>query len=392
MIVRYVFLIVGVIGLLSGSSVGQVNLPEGFEIVEFAVNDKKTDAPAINNCGEIVYVKDRFEDSRVYLYDNGKITRVTDDDGGRLVFGTDINDDGTIVWMRGFFNQHDTFRIVMLRNGERITIGKGDTPSINSSGRMSWDRFRRLSCNVERDIIYFDGKRTVRITRDRFNNQSSRINDHDWIAWGRSDSCVSPWVGEIPLYRDGREIVLPSGARQSQVPTINNSGKVAWLAGNGIEVWEKGVTRLLTDWGGNPYLNNLGDIYFYRWHDEQDSTDAWLYRVSDGEPTWHRLTEDALLDSPGDINDWTEATWRFIDDPRNNPNWPGGVRLLRRIRTGDAEFDGDIDLIDYRAFAECMTGPGRVDGLCDCRFLDVDHDGDVDLGDFARFQNGFGGG
>ncbi len=376
---------------VGGSALGQVNLPQGFEIVEFAVNDKKTNRPAINNCGEIVYVKDRFENSRVYLYDNGKITRLTEFNNGLGVVDPDINDDGTVVWVQGPRRSPEKAEIVMLRDGKRKVVGKkGEVPSINSSGHMSWDRFRGFSCNVETDVIYFDGKRKVRITRDRFDNQSSRINDDDWIAWTRYDFCVAPWAGEIHLYRNGREIVLPSGARQSQVPTINNSGKVAWLAGNGIEVWEKGVTRLLTDWGGNPYLNNLGDIYFYRWHDEQDSTDAWLYRVSDGEPSWHRLTEDPLLDSPGDINDWTEATWRFIEDPYN-PNWPGGVRHLRRIRTGDAEFDGDLDLIDYRAFVECMTGPGRVDRLCDCRFLDIDHDGDVDLADFSWFQNRFTG-
>ena len=64
---------------------------------------------------------------------------------------------------------------------------------------------------------------------------------------------------------------------------------------------------------------------------------------------------------------------------------------MRRVRTGDSEVDEDVDLSDYATFAVCMTGPGRVDRLCDCRFLDIDHDGDVDLGDFALFQNAFSG-
>ena len=65
---------------------------------------------------------------------------------------------------------------------------------------------------------------------------------------------------------------------------------------------------------------------------------------------------------------------------------------MRRIRTGDAQFDDRIDLIDQSIFADCLTGPlDRIDRLCDCRFLDVDHDGDVDLRDWATMQNGYTG-
>jgi len=382
-------MIVGVALVLAASAAGQVNLPEGFEIVEFAVSDKRTDHPAINNCGEIVYVKDKHENSRVFLYDNGKITRLTDYDKGRLVLGADINDDGTIVWGRGVFDQLKTFRVVMLRNGEQTVVGKGFIPSINSFGHVAWDRFRKYTCHPEMDIMFFDGQSVRWITHDRFSNQSPQINDDDWITWTRYDFCVSPWVGWIRLYRDGSTITLPSTDPQAQVPSINNLGQVAWFVG-GVEVWEDGVTTLLTDWGGNPELNNLGDILFYRWHDELRSDDAWLYRVSGGETTFHRLTAESRHHTVGDINDHGEAAWRWFEDPLHG-KWGGGVRFLRRIRTGDSEFDGDVDLIDYTTFAECMTGPGRVDRLCDCRFLDIDHDGDVDLGDFALFQNGFTG-
>jgi len=227
----------------------------------------------------------------------------------------------------------------------------------------------------------------VVVPHDGWTSQSPALNDFDHMAWGRADFCQNPWLGEIRLYREGETIVLPSEAKQACVPSINNTGQVAWLA-DGIEVWENGVTELLTDWGENPKLNNLGDILFARWHDELRSTDAWLYRVSNGDPTWHRLTDDGVLDTVGKINDAVEGAWRTLEDPPRG-NWAGGVRFLRRIRTGDSQFDGDIDLIDYAAFADCMTGPGRVDRLCECRFLDIDHDGDVDLSDFALFQIAF---
>jgi len=177
-----------------------------------------------------------------------------------------------------------------------------------------------------------------------------------------------------------------------QLPTINNLGQIAWGTNEvGIELWQAGQTKILagTDKGNNPRLNNLGDIHFLRFDGPSGTLwDGYLYRVSGGEPTIHRLTEDNVWNIDGDINDWVEVVWRWRESPRIRH---GGLRFMRRIRTGDAEFDGDIDLIDYATFAECMTGPGRVDRLCDCRFLDIDHDGDVDLADFARFQNGFTG-
>ncbi len=382
--------IVGLVLSLCGLAAAQVNLPDGFEIVEFAESDTLTRPPRINNCGEIVYVQDRFENSRVYLYDNGRITRLTDEDGGRLVSGPDINDRGTIVWMRGFFNEHDTFEIVRQRDGERSIVGSGSVPSINSFGRMSWQVFRSHNCGSQNDIMYFDGVSAHRIYRSELTDQSSEINDDDWITWGHSDQCVNPWVGDILLYDGDQPSIIPSGASQPQLPTINNRGQIAWGTSElGIELWERGQTRLLIDEGTNPRLNNLGDIYFLRFDGPGGTLwDGYLYRVSGGAPTIHRLTDDNIWNIDGDINDWVEVVWRWRVSPQDQH---GGIRFMRRIRTGDSEFDGDVDLVDMGAFAECVTGPGRVDRLCDCRFLDIDYDGDVDLGDFARFQNAFGG-
>ena len=74
----------------------------------------------------------------------------------------------------------------------------------------------------------------------------------------------------------------------------------------------------------------------------------------------------------------------------NFPN--SGIKYMRLIRTGEADFDGHIDLKDAAAFHNCMTGPGDFDGtqggfdrLCDYRFLDIDHDRDVDRDDYALF-------
>jgi len=376
--------------MLVGPALGQVNLPEGFEIVEFAVTDTRTSRPAINNCGEIVYVKDRFEDSRVYLYDNGKITRLTDHNKGLGVGLPDINDEGTIVWYQAMRRTPESAEIVMLRNGKQSILGSGSTGSINSFGEMSWQLFRSIDCNVHYDIMFYDGVSATRIFRSEWTDQSPEINADDWIVWSHADFCVSPWIGDIMLYSDGKVTQLTDGTGQYVDHAINNRGQVAWMLKHEIYLWENGEIRKVISGRpcGGPRINEFGDIFFWRWYSETETFDAWLYYISDGEPTFHRLTEDPLDDGIGNINDWTEAAWRFRQGLGNSS---GGVRFLRRVRTGDAEFDEDIDLSDYALFADCMTGPGPVDRLCDCRFLDIDYDGDVDLADFARFQNGFTG-
>ncbi|MBN1510491.1 MAG: dockerin type I repeat-containing protein [Phycisphaerae bacterium] len=56
---------------------------------------------------------------------------------------------------------------------------------------------------------------------------------------------------------------------------------------------------------------------------------------------------------------------------------------------GDCDSDGDVDLVDYDAFATCLAGPvDTPPSGCDC--YDLDGDTRVDLADFAIFQESFG--
>ena len=76
----------------------------------------------------------------------------------------------------------------------------------------------------------------------------------------------------------------------------------------------------------------------------------------------------------------------------------GPVPILRwlRIGRGDLEGDGDVDLIDFAAFTECLYGPGVTPNptpplsTSEClRAFDSEGDSDVDLDDFAMFQEEF---
>lgn len=52
---------------------------------------------------------------------------------------------------------------------------------------------------------------------------------------------------------------------------------------------------------------------------------------------------------------------------------------------GDADSDGDVDVYDFVAFSQCVSGPGG--GVAaDCMPFDFDADGDVDWSDAAAFQ------
>ncbi|MCH8251539.1 MAG: hypothetical protein IID36_03700, partial [Planctomycetes bacterium] len=96
--------------------------------------------------------------------------------------------------------------------------------------------------------------------------------------------------------------------------------------------------------------------------------------------------DDPFWNTGSSINERGEIAWIAGGFPNSD------IKYMRLIRTGEADFDGHIDLKDAAAFQNCMTGPGDFDGttggfdrLCDCRFLDIDHDRDVDADDHALF-------
>jgi len=386
---RHILLLMFVVGVCCSRALGQVNLPEGFEIVEFAFSEKQSSSPGLNDCGQIVYHKGgaTHPETEIFLYDNGRITQLTRNNVSDAF--PDINDAGTIVWLQDDDGMAGT--IMVLRDGEITELGRGSSTEINNREHVAWSHFWGKTCRAESDIYLYKRRRPRLIYSDGFSNQGARINDHDQIVWTWKDSCAVPYISDILLYSDGRVIKVSNQGRQNVDPHINNPGVVGWMLDHEIYLWENGETRKVITGRpcGWPSLNDHGDIFFWRWYDERKTFDVWLYRVSRGDPTFHRLTDDPQEDGLGNINNLGEAAWWWAIDLKKGPD--GGIRFVRRVRTGDSEFDGDIDLVDYGWLADCMTGPGRVDRLCDCRFLDIDHDGDVDLADFARFQNAFTG-
>lgn len=95
-----------------------------------------------------------------------------------------------------------------------------------------------------------------------------------------------------------------------------------------------------------------------------------------------------------DVPDFLDIAFGLSDDCNMN-------QVLDECEPGGGDFDGNgtVDIEDYAAFAECVTGPACDRGTCEpaayadacCLLADADADGDVDLGDYAVFAARMGG-
>jgi hypothetical protein len=373
----------------------EAETPPGYEIVQLTKGPEYERWPRINNCGQIVFSKVVDQSgtlvTEIFLYDNGQVNRITDNSVADA--HPDVNDAGTIVWT----HEADGFgggTVARYENGTITLLAPGFTPVINNLGHVAWIRYNDQGCwDVDAAVFFYDRQTIQQITDYSTSNQGVSINDLDDLVWTRYDFCVNPWESDVMLYRGEVTTPLTTGEIEPRGPDLNNLGIAAWGGPEGIRLWkarapatfaEQDPTLTLTDWGRNPHLNDVSDVSFLRWHDDSNTWQVWLYRGGLG-GAFFQLTNPPLSNTASDINDAGEVVMKLGVFPA------GDIALLRRIRTGEYDFDGDIDLDDYAAFEACMTGPGPVDGLCQCRFLDIDHDRDVDLADFAELQQAFTG-
>ncbi len=384
--------------LTAASATAYAGAPPGFEIIPV----DETALPAfsavsLNNCGQIAYSFGYLDSpaSEILVYDNGRIHRVTDNDVADS--SPAINDFGRVTWTRG----NDGFEggdIYWTIGGTAQYVEPGQYSRINNVQHLAWSRFEGSGCkSVDCNTFLRDRRRARQVSDGMDSNQALKMNDRDELVWTRYLFCREPWTSEIVLYSGGKLHTLPATIPDPQGPDINNLGQVVWSGMGGVgrgpvELWDNGQVVQIAEWGGNPQMNDHGDIFFLR-KPETEPWECWLYVHETGE-IFPFADGNDRKNTDGDINNWMEIAWRWSDDDGR------GVNFMRRIRTGDSEFDGDVDLRDWAEFARCMTGPrwvertnpGLEECLCDCRFLDINHDGSVDLADVARFQNTYTGG
>src|SRR3972149_291696 len=86
--------------MLAAAAAGQI--PPGYEAVPITTGEWLDRLANLNNRGEIVFERlavNGWPSDEVFLDQNGQLVRLTDDTVSDRV--PDINDEGTIVWMRG---------------------------------------------------------------------------------------------------------------------------------------------------------------------------------------------------------------------------------------------------------------------------------------------------
>jgi hypothetical protein len=373
--------------ILVGAAPAFGQIPPGFEVIDIVRHDEYKRWPRINECGEVVFAMNNAAEHRlaeIYLYDNGKITRVSYSNGTGAGL-PDINDAGVIVWEG---NRRDLFdpQVMMLRDGQVINLGPGINPVVNSGGAVAWSHLLFGAC-FEAQVYLYDGQSTRAISDAQDSHQGQKLNDLTEAVWTAYRFCESPWDSDILMYREGQVLRLTTDQFESQAPSINKPSQVVWAWFGGLDLWEDGKTRRLSSETYNaPYINDEALIASTKWDNAGQNWHAWLIDANSDPAEFRQLTNASVDEVPTDINGRGEIVWQESTGATFH-----ALRQMRRIRNGESDFDGDVDLDDAASLHDCLTGPGDFDRLCDCRFLDIDHDRDVDLGDFALFQRNYTG-
>jgi hypothetical protein len=391
---------------LPGSASAQPFPPGGFEMVDITRDRNVLHGPrGLNNCGQAVYharFTSSWARSDVFLYDNGYITRITENPDRDVNPG--ITENGIIHWGRGH-GDDGTTQFLMLMNGAEVVLvesplGFGGLGTMNSLKQYAWSEDLGSGCReADQAMYFFDGERTRQLTYGGNSVQDPKINDRGSIVWTQFDFCEEGNPSSLVYYKDNAFRRIGVGSRWDTLPSINDLDQVAyatyipereWWS---IWMWENGETwELIPGPTTGPRINNLGDIAFGYYVPEGEYHQVWVYDADTARIS--RWTNDPFHQGVWAINDYGEI---LIASVEFGSNWQ--VRMIRRVRTGDSEFDGDIDHDDLAKLVDCMTGPmwvertnpGPEDSLCECRFLDINHDGSVDLRDYAIFQQNFGG-
>jgi hypothetical protein len=218
---------------------------------------------------------------------------------------------------------------------------------------------------------------------------SVMLNNHDELVWARYAVCNqgAPSYGSLMFHSGGETIEVDSELSLFFHGSHNDHHHVAYsVEDQGLYLWRVGAeAELISPKGFLPDINNQGDIAFLWNTGDAVHKQVFLYRKGEilqitNETEW--VNDDVRM------NDWGEMVWQIR--PPTGLTFSSDIMLMRRIRNGEANFDGKVDWEDHARLASCLTGPGETDGLADCRFLDIDHDRDVDLGDFGVLQNNFG--
>jgi hypothetical protein len=143
--------------------------------------------------------------------------------------------------------------------------------------------------------------------------------------------------------------------------------------------------------GGAPVDHSYADGQY--WDDTSYSIPPDASTI--GVTLYYQSTSKEFVEFLRDENTTNTKGQEMYDLWNNNGKCPPEVMATVRIGVlppipGDYDGDGDVDLGDYAALPDCMTGPGGSSTTV-CEPFDFDGDGNIDLNDYAAFQFAFTG-
>ncbi len=118
-----------------------------------------------------------------------------------------------------------------------------------------------------------------------------------------------------------------------------------------------------------------------------------------GDGTFEPLVRYGVGESGQDMS-YADFTGDGIADIATNthgaPPVPKSIKIFEGLiggqpAPGDGDGDGDVDLLDFAAYVECVTGPGVGEVPPGCEVFDFDGDKDVDFADGGELQLAFTG-
>lgn len=359
--------------------------PPGWEVVRLTANDAPFPSFGVhlNDKTHIAWATISSFDpwvENIYLYDNGKITAITDDIGITNL-APFISDDEVIVWTRQEVGAPKP-DVVRYQNGRIDFLTGPDTydggATIMPTGTIFWSRW--FGAGWAELIRYENGVET-QITNNGFSNQGVEGDVHGDYVWGRLDFSESPWVGSIMFSLNGKVLQLNDGLTAAQSSDMNVHHHVVWSDGD-LWRWIVGDVTLVAEGGRLPTINDDGDIFFFQ--DDGFPLEPMLYR----DEVFYDLGGGIWNTGGGTINNRREVAFMIGEIFVTAVD----IYLLWEMRDpGDFDNNHDVDLLDFESFQNCLTGVvpnGFVPETC-TRVFDFDDDGDIDFHDFGELQTLF---
>jgi hypothetical protein len=344
--------------------------------------------------------------------------------GGSDIFVTKLDGDGGYLWTRTFGGSgFDSGRDVCVDAKGNIYVTGIFRGRADFDPGPGTDFHQALLLPIREDVfvtkLHPDGSYGWTVTYPVYGNDQVAVSPQgDVVLTG----AMIQTVDFDPT--SGQDIRTPTPAVEGQAPfdlfvtKLHSDGSYAWTYSAGAPGYEEGEAAWIMPDGGVLVVGLFRDTVdfdpglgvaeltcprpmFY-------STCEFLLRLNgDGSFGWVRMTQETgpfagrtiVGDGLGHIYFTRRLVETDVDptcglDTRKPTNPPGSESYLTKLTClapGDADDDGDVDLVDVAAYQNCFTGGPNEFGIqspcaAGCDVFDVTPDNALNLADWPAFQ------